>query len=45
MLFSHLPVILVSLGSWILNPFWASYCDQEINMKLFLYLLFWSGWQ
>jgi len=33
----------MSLGSGILDPFWASYCDQAINMKLFLYfhILFW----
>jgi len=29
MLFSHVYVTL--------DPFWASYCDQVINMKLFLF--------
>src|SRR6218665_1556688 len=43
MLFSHLYVTLVSLGNRILDPFWAFYCNQVINMKLFLffYILFW----
>ena len=44
MLFSHLYVTLVSLGDRILDPkFWASYCNQVIYMKLFLffYILFW----
>jgi len=38
MLFSHLSVTLVSLGSMVLAPFWASNCDQAMNMKLFLFL-------
>jgi len=39
MLFSNLSVTLVSLGSRIFDPsLWASYCNQAINMKLFLLL-------
>jgi len=43
MLFSHCSVILVSLGSKIVDPFWAYFCNQAINMKLFpiFYILFW----
>jgi len=45
MLFLHLAVTLVSLGSRILDPSWASYCNEAINMKLFLFVIFYSGWQ
>jgi len=44
-LFLHLSVTLASPGSRILDPFWASYSNQAINMKLFLSLTFDSGWQ
>jgi len=38
MLFSHLCVTLKSLNTGILALFWASNCNQVLNMKLFLFL-------
>jgi len=37
MLFLHLSVTLVSLGSEILDHLWASYCNHATNKKLLLY--------
>jgi len=45
MLFLHLSVTLVSLGCGILDPLWASYSNQAINMKLFSVFVFFSGCQ